>query len=252
MLCFSSKFSLFTLSLFALWSACAATPALATFKCVDERGVTHYGDIMPWQCAKTPINEVSGSGTVLKRYAAPLTPEQLAARSAQELKDRDAKRIAAEQKVKDAALLASYSTEKDFDISRDRELLQLETRMTLQQARITELDALVQKRKDDLEFYKSGRVKKVLKVDPKNPPKPIEAPPDLLSALARAEKERIAIDVQVANAEAERKVVTARYEAEKARWVKLKYGENATVTPVAAKTVDAKPVDTKAAPAAKK
>jgi hypothetical protein len=252
MLRFSSKSSILSAGILVLVGMCASAPALATFKCVDDRGVTHYGDIMPWQCAKTPINEVSGSGTVLKRYAAPLTPEQIAARTAQEIKDREAKRIAAEQKVKDAALLASYSTEKDFDISRDRELLQLETRMTLQQARVTDLDALVQKRKDELEFYKSGRVKKVIKVDPKNPPKPIEAPPELVSALERAEKERAAIDVQIANADAERKVVTARYEAEKARWVRLKYGETATVTPTAAKPVDAKAADTKVAPAAKK
>ncbi len=252
MLRFSSKLSVLSTGILMLASLCAPVPALATFKCVDDRGVTHYGDVMPWQCAKTPVSEVSRSGTVLKRYAAPLTPEQLEARTAQEIKDREAKRILAEQKVKDAALLASYSTEKDFDISRDRELLQLETRLTLQQARITDLDALVQKRKDDLEFYKSGRVKKVLKVDPKNPPKPIEAPPELVSALTRAEKERAAIDVQVANSEAERKTVTARYEAEKARWIRLKYGENAKVTPAPVKAAEAKATDAKAAPAAKK
>ena len=162
----------------ALSCAVLCLPAQATFKCVDDRGVTHYGDIMPWQCAKTPVSEVSGSGTVLKRHAAPLTPEQLAAREAQAIKDKEAKRLADELKIKDAALLASYSTEKDFDISRDRELLQLETRLANQKNRIADLDATVQKRKDDLEFYKSGRVKKVIKVDPKNPPKPVEAPPE--------------------------------------------------------------------------
>ena len=217
----------------ALFSAavCFLSPldAWATFKCVDDRGVTHYGDVMPWQCAKTPVNEVSRSGSVVRRYEAPLTPEQIAARNAQALKDKEAKRLADEQKIKDAALLASYSSERDFDISRDRELLQLETRLTNQKNRIADLTASVQKRKDDLEFYKSGRVKKVTRIDPKNPPKPIEAPPELVAALARAEQERAAIDVQIASSEAERKIVTDRYETEKARWAKLKYGANATI-----------------------
>ncbi len=248
MLRISSKLSYSTVRILVLCGACASVPAIATFKCVDERGVTHYGDVMPAQCAKTPISQVSGSGTVLKRYAAPLTPEQIAARTEQEAKDREAKRIATEQKVKDAALLASYSTEKEFDISRDRELLQLQTRLNNQKARITDLDATVQKRKNDLEFYKSGRVKKTLKVDPKNPPKPIEAPPELVSALERAEKERAAVDVQIANAEAERQTVTARYEAEKTRWMRLKYGESATPTPA----TTAKTADAKTAPAGKK
>jgi hypothetical protein len=239
MLRFSSKLGYSTARIVVLLTACASVPALATFKCVDERGVTHYGDVMPPQCAKTPISEVSGSGTVLKRYAAPLTPEQLAARNEQEIKDREARRIATEQKVKDAALLASYSTEKEFDISRDRELLQLQTRLNNQKARITDLDATVLKRQNDLEFYKSGRVKKTLKVDPKNPPKPVEAPPELVSALARAEKERAAVDVQIANAEAERQTVTARYEVEKARWMRLKYGESAAPAPP--KAADVKP-----------
>ncbi len=229
-----------------LFSVIATTPALATFKCVDDRGVTHYGDIMPWQCAKMPVSEVSKGGTVLKRYAAPLTPEQLAARAAQDIKDREARRIAAEQKIKDAALLASYSTEKDFDTSRDRELLQLEARLKNQQSRVADLDKTVEKRKNDLEFYKSGRVKKTAPADSKNPPKTIEAPPELVAALTRAEKERAAIDVQIANAEAERKAVTSRFEAEKTRWVKLKFGENATPTPTPTKTAD-----TKAVPAAK-
>ena len=234
MLRFLANFRVLIPSIFALGLAYVPLHAVATFKCVDERGVTHYGDVMPWQCAKTPVSEVSRGGTVLKRYEAPLTAEQLATRAAQQVKDRENARIAKEQKVKDAALLASFSSEKDFDISRDRELLQLETRMTLQTARVTDLDALVQKRKDELEFYKSGRIKSTKKVDPKNPPKPVEAPPDLVAALARAESERAAIDVQIGAADAERKTVTARYELEKARWVRLKYGEDAKVTPTPA------------------
>ena len=46
----------------------SAMPAHALYKCQDEKGVTHYGDTMPPQCAKKAITEMSGQGSVVKKY----------------------------------------------------------------------------------------------------------------------------------------------------------------------------------------
>ena len=46
----------------------AAHPAVALYKCVDEKGVTHYGDIMPLQCAKKPVVEMSKQGSVVRTF----------------------------------------------------------------------------------------------------------------------------------------------------------------------------------------
>ena len=50
--------SVCSLSAFAL-AMIAAAPVHALYKCVDEKGVTHYGDVMPWQCEKKPVVEMS-------------------------------------------------------------------------------------------------------------------------------------------------------------------------------------------------
>ena len=61
----------------------------STYKCVDDKGVTHYGDTMPWQCAKKPFSELSEQGTVKKTHEGALNPEQLKARQEELVKKRE-------------------------------------------------------------------------------------------------------------------------------------------------------------------
>ena len=192
--------------------------AHAVFRCVDEKGITHYGDTMPPQCAKKEVAEINQSGTLVRKIDAQLTPEQIKAREAEKTKRAENLRLVADQKQRDLALLGTYGSEREFTASRNRDVAQLDGRVTTLQSRITELDARVQKFAGEMEFYKAGQSKssKATKVR--------EAPPQLVNDLARAQNDRATVDTEIAQTEAEKKAVNARYDEEKSRWQRLKQG----------------------------
>lgn len=195
-----------------------ATPAHAVFRCVDEKGVTHYGDTMPPQCAKKEVTEMNRGGSVVRKIDAQLTPEQIKIREVEKAKRIENLRLVAEQKQRDLALLGTYGSEREFAASQSRDVTQLDARIKTLQSRTEDLDALVKKRTDEMEFYKAGqsRGSKVAKVR--------EAPQQLVNALARSQSDRAALDTEIAQSEEEKKAVVARHEEEITRWKRLKAG----------------------------
>jgi hypothetical protein len=191
-----------------------APAAQAAYKCKDEKGITHIGDTPPAQCATVPLYEISRSGAVIRKIDPSLTPEQVKAKQEEEIRAREAAKAADEQRRIDLALLATYSSEKDFDTSRDVNLKPIEGRLKSAQDRIVAVDKRLQELEDEMEFYKAGKSKDAKKVR--------EPPLQLISDLGRARNERTALTVSVANYEKEMKEVRARYEADKKRWVELK------------------------------
>ena len=63
------KFCLLLVALFA-------PAAGATYKCTDEKGVTHIGDTPPAGCGTVVMYEVSASGMVLRKIDPTPTPEK--------------------------------------------------------------------------------------------------------------------------------------------------------------------------------
>lgn len=196
-------------------AAFAVLPAHALFKCVDEKGVTHYGDTMPPQCAKKAITEMSKQGSVLKQYDAPLTPEQLRAQDEERARRREHDKKIAEQKLKDQALIATYGSEREFDMARDKDLAVLDARKKSLMGRNVDIDKQLAKNQNEMEFYKAGK---------KKTGKAPEAPPQLVLDFNRSKNERTTLDAEIAKVDADRTVVVTRYDTEKARWKKLKGG----------------------------
>lgn len=190
-------------------------PAYATYKCKDEKGVTHYGDTMPPQCATKAITEMSKQGTVVKQYDAPLTPEQLKAQREDAERRKEENKKIAEQKLKDTALLSTYGSEKEFDVAREKETAVLDARKKSLMARNVDIDKNLKKQTNEMEFYQSGKSKGG---------KGKDAPPQLVQDLARAKSDRAALDSDLAKVDADKKEVTARFEVERTRWKKLKSG----------------------------
>ena len=204
-------------------------PAQATFKCVDEKGVTHYGDTMPPQCAKKEVTEISKSGSLIRKYDAPLTPEQLKAREEERLRQAEGQRRAAEQRQKDLALLSTFGSEREFDVSRDRDLVQLDARIKVLKQRMTEVDVQLAKLKTEMEFYDSASAKNTRDNKGGNTKgsktiKATEVPERLTQALSRANADRSGLDEEVSRVERDKVAVAARYDADKARWKKMKAG----------------------------
>lgn len=193
----------------------ASLPVHAVFKCVDEKGVTHYGDTMPPQCEKKSVTEFSTQGSVVRKIDAPLTPEQIAARESEKTKNAELEKKIAAQQMQDRALLAIYGSEREIDALRDRDLKQIEAREVSLKARIAEIDKRTVKLNNDMEFYQAGKGKSANNKQP---------PEQLVQSLAQAKKDQSAIEAEIQKLSLDRGTVKARYEKEKIRWKRLKEG----------------------------
>ncbi len=133
------------------WSVSAAT-----FKWVDEKGTTHYGDAIPPAYVNQGATELSKKGLVIKKTAPALTPEQRQSRQEEiDLRNEQVHK-AREQRRRDNALLNTYTSLSEIDLARDRNLQQLEllhvgaqTRSKLVMARLKEFRVQAAKFKAD-------------------------------------------------------------------------------------------------------
>jgi hypothetical protein len=192
----------------------AAPAAHAAFKCKDEKGVTHVGDTPPAACANVVMYEVSRSGTVLRRIDPTPTGDEVKARMEEKARAEEAAKAAAEQRRKDRALLATYSSEKDIDTSRDINLKPIEGRLKSAKDRIVVVDKRIKELETELEFYQAGKSGKSSKAR--------QAPPQLQADYDRARAERVSLDKSLVDYEKEMQEVRTRYDTDKARWVELK------------------------------
>jgi hypothetical protein len=186
----------------------------AAYKCKDERGLTHIGDTPPAACANVVMYEITKSGTVIRAIQPTLTPEQVKAKREEAERQKEAAKAAAEQRRKDLALLATYSSEKDIDVSRDLNLQPVEVRIKSARDRIAAVEERQKKLNDEMEFYKAGKGKHSTKAT--------QAPPQLVMDVERTKNEKATLVQSIANYEKEMKEIRERYEADKQRWVELK------------------------------
>ncbi|MBL0142317.1 MAG: DUF4124 domain-containing protein [Betaproteobacteria bacterium] len=193
----------------------AAGAAQAAYKCKDEKGITHIGDTPPAGCANVVMYEMSRSGMVLRKIEPSLTPEQIKARDDEAARLKEAEKAAAEQRRKDLALIATYSSEKDIDTSRDLNLKPIELRMKSAQDRTVEVDKRLAELEAEMEFYKAGKSSKATG-------KTREAPAQLKSDLERTKNEKVVLAKAIVEYEKEMQEVRSRYETDKKRWVALK------------------------------
>ena len=220
-----------------------STQAGAAFRCVDEKGRTHVGDTPPPGCANVPMQEFTRGGTVLRTIQPSVTEEQAKARAEAEEKQRQADKLVAEQKRKDMALLATYSSEKEFDVARDRNIEPLTARIKQSEERLKEIEKRQATIQDEMEFYKAGKKKTIDKKD--------VMPPGLTAELARLDEEKKSIAKAITGYEKEIGDLKSKYDNDKKRWLDLK-GLKATAASAADAKTDAKAdpkADAKAEPA---
>jgi hypothetical protein len=193
----------------------AATHAGAAYKCKDEKGKTHIGDTPPAGCANVVMYEINRAGHVLRQIEPTLTPEQVKQKEIEEAKRREAEKAAVEQKRKDTALLQSFSSEKEFDIVRDRNIEPLRARIRIAQDRIKDVDKRLKEVDEETEFYKAGK-KKGTKG---------EMPKALGYEQERLRAEKATLDKSIAETEKEIEQTREKFDVDKRRWVTLKSGK---------------------------
>ena len=98
------------------------------YKWVDDKGVTHYGETIPPEYAHRDREELNKAGRVVEKKEV-LTPEERHAKELEDIKKREDEEAALEQKRRDKALLNTYSNVKEIDLTRDRNLQQVEARI---------------------------------------------------------------------------------------------------------------------------
>ncbi|MBC8021754.1 MAG: DUF4124 domain-containing protein [Burkholderiales bacterium] len=200
-----------------------APTAFAAFKCTDEKGVTHIGDTPPEPCANVLMLETSPSGTVIKRIEPSLTAEQVKALRDGAEKRKEDERAAAEQARKDSALLNTYASDREIDMTRDRNIEPVNGRIKVTKERIAGVEKRRKEIEDEMEFYKAGKSKAG---------KTREAPANLVHDLERLKDERVTLEKSLASYDKEIEMLRAKYDNDKKRWIALKNAPDPKAQPV--------------------
>lgn len=182
----------------------AATAEAAMYRWVDGNGRVHYGDTLPSTYQKSGAAEMNKQGNVVKRT------QSEAERKAEAEHLAEQKRIQEEEQKQaqlDRALTATYTSEAEIDLARDRALEHhklaikgAEIRFKVVEANLGELNARV------AAIQKSGR--------------PVA--PNLKEQVAQAANERLELKRTILTNEEAMVKVRERYEADKARFRTLK------------------------------
>ena len=221
-------------TLFLVVAALWASAAGAAYKCVDEKGVTHFGDTPPAGCATVVMYEIGKSGNILRKIDPTPTAEQVKAQQDEYERVKASLKIEAEQKRKDMALLSTFSSEREFDVARDRNIEPMKARIASAQDRIKAVDKRTAEIEEEMEFYKAGKSKAG---------KSREAPATLAADLQRVRAEKVALVNSIASYEKEIEETRAKFDADKQRWLAIKRGGGSAKAP--AEATDAKPADAK-------
>ena len=191
-------------------AAALAVPALAQpkpkpgpimYKCVDSRGQIYYSDKVTPECGQT--QEMNRQGRILKKDepAKPGAAAKPAAAGTVKAKE------SSESQRRDRALTATYSSEEEIDLARDRSLA-----IPLQAIRTSENRlAKANKQLFDLKTQAdrlAGQQKAI--------------PPHLLEEIEVKQKEVSALETEVQQKKSYADSVRARYEADKLRYRELK------------------------------
>jgi flagellar biosynthesis chaperone FliJ len=189
-------------------AACALlAPAVhaTTYKWVDDQGKVHYTDKIPPEAVNKGSVELNKQGIPIKKTDPALTPEQRQAREAEEERARQAAKIREELQRKDRALLQSYTTEDEIELSKKRALGTIDGQIQSAQAYMVTLN----KRKQEIETRAAA---------PGKSPQAQSAEREIANVNEELEKQSDLI----ATKRKEIAAVTARYDADKQRWRELR------------------------------
>lgn len=185
----------------ALFAAFCFNAEAKLYKWVDKNGTTHYGETIPPEYADRDTQKLE-KGRVTERDD---TFESRKQKSSKQESPVD--KAAIEARRHDDALLNSYSNEKEIDLARDRNLLQIEARINS----YTTLLKSAQSTLSDLHKESDARAQTGRKI-------PQSLTDDITAAEVRVES----LQKDLESSQKESDAVKARYEADKQRFRELK------------------------------
>lgn len=190
----------------ALCAALAAPVEARSFKWVDDKGRTHYGETIPPEFAHRSSVELDDKGRVVKTQEV-LTEEQRRLREEESSRKRLDDLAAQNQRRHDRMLLKSYSSEAEIDEARDRNLKQIEPALLSTRERLKEArQQLHQSRVERDAYIDSGR--------------PL-LPDALMQQIASDESTVSRLERELSLRQAEIATINSRAEADKQRYREL-------------------------------
>jgi len=184
------------------------TSAQARTFCCEANGRTYCDEGLPTACYGKAYREVNASGVVVKRYDAPLTPEQQAKHDAEVAKQKAEQERLEEEARQNRKLVASYLSLNDLDATHERLLTDMDKAKKQLELKLVEAEKHKKQLGNEAEFYKK---------------KPM--PPALTSQIKENTNEiaalQKAIDARVQDIEAAK----LRFEEERKRYISLTTGE---------------------------
>jgi hypothetical protein len=189
----------------------------ATYKWVDDKGVTHYSDKMPPEAVNRGSTMLDKQAVPIKKVEPALTPEQIKAKEAETERAQAMAREQAMVARRDRALLSSYTTEGEIDLARTRVLTTIDSQLQAAQA----YSSLLDKRKDVLTAKKAAAGDKGL---------PVGEERELEGIRIELPKQQTLIELK----QKERAAAIQKYDADKARWRELRAVADANAEAAAA------------------
>ncbi|ADE10271.1 DUF4124 domain-containing protein [Sideroxydans lithotrophicus] len=171
------------------------------YKWVDSQGVTHYGETIPPEYANRDTKQLD-HGRLTDRKETFDSDKMNSTK-----KETPEDKAAMDARRHDEALLNSYTTDKEIDLARDRNLLQID-------ARINSYTVLIKSAQDSLTSLhqeSDNRTKKGWKI-----------PQSLTDDITAAEARVADLQKSLEDNQKEREAVKARYDADKRHFRELK------------------------------
>lgn len=185
---------------------------VAGIKCwKNDEGVRECGNSVPPQYVQKGHQELSSQGVTVHRVVRAKTPEELERERAETerlaMEKSEADRAAHEQGARDRVLLHTFTTEEDLILTRDGKLDALDSR-------IKHVDQIIDKLNESLEKLQT----KAANLERNGKPVPEKLREDIATVEQRIADNRATIDRR----HAEKKELTAKFDADLSRYRELK------------------------------
>jgi hypothetical protein len=148
--------ALASVALLAPLAAHAQTREQYTYRCTGHDGKKYYGQTIPNACLGRPLELINKQGLVVKRIDPEGDEKRKAEKEAEAEKKREAEAAQRDIARRNQALLATYTSEKDIEDSRARELREHDRQVKEIEFRVGEIRKRQDRFEKELAVYKEA------------------------------------------------------------------------------------------------
>jgi hypothetical protein len=153
----TTLFAVTTAALLAAPLAAHAQPKdQYTYRCVGNDGKKYYGQTLPQQCLGRPVELINQQGLVVKRIDHEGEEKARLAKEAAAEKQRELDAAAKDAQRRHRALLATYSSEKEIEDARTRDLREHQRQLREVEGKIDALKKRQQQFQAELALFKGA------------------------------------------------------------------------------------------------